>query len=160
MQSPPHKIVENTGISKKSARGWDDKSVSISLVILPNDFGDKDYFVLYEIEELFTRTEKGKPVTYEISHDHITNRGITKLLFTDFSSSEDNANNTIKVDLQFVEFIPATWSNSNKENPAGGSGKDGKDGKDGENSKDKKEDSLMDKVNNQYNKGFKLAGGK
>lgn len=141
---------DSTGISKKVMRGYDDKSISMSFVVLPNKDGGKNYEVLEKIENAFVKAENGKPVIYEIAHPHVLARGIKKLLFVDFSSSEDNGNNTLLANLQFTEFIPASWSAEKKGESSGGVKEEGKT---------KKTDDFKKEIESRFVDGFNSAGG-
>lgn len=133
---------DNTGVSKKVVSGYDDKTVNISLVILPTDEGLKNYNELKKIEEVFSNTKQGKPIIYTLILEHIQARNIDKLLFSKLSSSEDNKRNTINVELEFIEFVPAKWVNENKteQNTASQQGEE----KDKQNKSKEKENKFLE----------------
>lgn len=93
----------------KVMRGYKDKTVSISLKIIPTE--DKTvYDILEELEEIFKNEEDQTPKVYTLLNKHTVARGIDRVLFTSLSSSEDNTQESISVSLNFEEFVAAKYT--------------------------------------------------
>lgn len=94
--------------SRKVMRGYKDKTVSLSLKILPTE--DKTvYDILEELENSFQDKVDNTPKVMTITNKHIIARGIDEVLFTGLTSSEDNSTETLNVSLNFEEFISAKY---------------------------------------------------
>ncbi len=94
---------------RKVMRGYKDKTVSLTLRILPTD--EKTvYEILEEIENLFQDKEDNIPKVMVLYNYHTMARGIDEVLLTGMSSSEDNSTNTLDVTLKFEEFISANYT--------------------------------------------------
>ncbi len=110
-----------SGVSKKICRGFDDKTISISIRLFNDEnivFGDgykSAYDYLSELEEIFSKTEKDVPRVYKIISSHTEARKIKEVLFSRLESEESNEDDTISVMLEFTEFIPAKYKNISKE---------------------------------------------
>ena len=115
----------SAGEPLKTMRGFKDKTVSMSLRLLPipKDVSDSvksvtsgafakeiaiektPYQILEELEQVFRNKEDKTPKVMSITNFHTAARKINEVVFTSLSSSEDNATETITVTLNFEEFI-------------------------------------------------------
>lgn len=94
---------------RKVMRGFKDKTVSINLLILPQE--DKTvYEALEELERLFYGVNGGVPKVYNLINSHTAARNIGKVIFQSLSSFETNRDNTLEVSLTFEEFKAAGYS--------------------------------------------------
>ena len=102
-------IIDSTnsvsnGLSTKTLRGYKCKSVNMTLLLIST--AEKTvYQLLEELEEIFMDKIDKTPLVITLSNPHTDSRGITKVLFTGFSSSEDNTTETITITLNFEEFL-------------------------------------------------------
>lgn len=124
---------------QKLMRGYKDRAINITLKLLSvpksiNDVNTKKlsskeeiqnaintakffhteiekypYDILGELNQLFQNKEDGIPTVYRLFNRHTYARGIEQVLFTSFSSSEDNTTETLTVTLTFEEFIEARY---------------------------------------------------
>lgn len=94
---------------RKVMRGFKDKTVSINLLILPQE--DKTvYEALEELERLFYDVNSGVPKVYALINSHTAARNIAKVIFQGLSSFETNRDNALEVSLTFEEFKAAGYS--------------------------------------------------
>ncbi len=99
----------STTQSRKIMRGYKDKTVALTLRVVPSDFKTV-YEILEDIENLFQDKANDIPKVMMLSNPHTIARGIDEVLLTSVSSSEDNSTNTLNVTLNFEEFISAQYS--------------------------------------------------
>lgn len=100
----------------KVMSGYEDKSISISMVIIDDDRNDKDrYEILEEVEKMFMKKKDSLPEIYTILHPHIQARNIDEVLMKSLSSSEDNSLEVISIDMEFIEFEAASYQLETKE---------------------------------------------
>ncbi len=90
--------------TNKLMRGYKDKTVVVVLKIVPTTLLTA-YEQLEALEKIFQDTESDSPTVHMITNEHISNRGITHVIFTRLGSSEDNSDNTITATLTFEEFV-------------------------------------------------------
>lgn len=99
------------GASQKIMRGYKDRIISLSLIILPTE--EKTvYMILEELNKIFQNKEDNIPIVYTLFNYHTDARGIEKVLFTGLSSSEDNSTDTLTVTLTFEEFVEFSYHSS------------------------------------------------
>lgn len=99
---------EGNGAPQKTMRGYKDKVISMTLRIVPTE--EKSvYSLLEELEQLFMDKEDKVPKVMTLFNPHTLVRRIDEVVFTGFSSSEDNSTDTITVTLNFEEFIKAKF---------------------------------------------------
>ncbi|WP_113673498.1 hypothetical protein [Vallitalea guaymasensis] len=89
----------------KQAVGYENSTIKITLLLI-NTEGSSTYEQLAILQNAFKKTYQKKPVVYNIFNKHLSIRNITKVLFSKLNSSEDNKRDTIKVTLEFTEYIP------------------------------------------------------
>ena len=118
----------------KTMRGYKDKTISMSLKLLPvpkkaddmiqkteealsedelnelkTEIEKTPYQILEEIEQIFMNKEDKTPKVMTLFSPHILARRINEVVFTGLSSSEDNTTETITITLNFEEFISAKY---------------------------------------------------
>ncbi len=94
---------------QKVMRGYKDKSVSITLLIVEKE--DKTvYEILEEIENIFQDKEDNIPKVFTLFNKHTVARGIDEVVFTGLSSAEDNSTDTLALTLKFEEFVSARYT--------------------------------------------------
>ena len=118
-----------SGEVQKVMRGYKDKTISMTLKLLPipKDISDsalgfiKDAFakkvtiektsydILEELEQIFMNKEDQTPKVMTLVNHHTLARRIDEVVFIGLSSSEDNDTDTITVTLSFEEFISAKY---------------------------------------------------
>lgn len=99
--------VEIEGKSKKAKQisGYEDSTVTLTLK-LRNDTSSTPYDKLQEIQNVFKKSGQSTPVVYDIYNRHLKVRGITKVIFSKLTSSENNENDTMDVSCEFEEYSP------------------------------------------------------
>lgn len=99
-------ILAESG-SSKQPHGFKDATVTASLV-LPNDTNGTPYDKLQVIVRVFKQVDSSaRPFIYQIVNKHTAAWGIRDVVFQGLSSSEDDRDDTIHVQLTFVEYRPA-----------------------------------------------------
>jgi len=97
-----------SNLPRKVMRGYKDKTISLSLLLLPTD-NKTVYEHLEELELLFRDEKNNVPKVFNIVNPHTMARNIDKVIFTGLSSSENNENNMINVSITFEEFLSAHY---------------------------------------------------
>jgi len=97
-----------SNLPRKVMRGYNDKTVSLSLLLLPTD-NKSVYEHLEDLEILFRNEENHTPKVFNIVNPHTMARNIDTVIFTSLSSSESSENEMIEVSLSFEEFISAHY---------------------------------------------------
>jgi len=93
--------------TKKTAMGWMDADISISIVLTTDDDATC-YDRLREIDALFRGGDEGKkPQVYTVTNAHVRARGVDQVVFKGLSSNETNRDDTLRVTMDFVEYEPA-----------------------------------------------------
>lgn len=101
--------AQEDGLSgtKKTAMGWKDADISISMVLTTDDAATC-YDRLREIDALFRGGDEGKkPQVYTVTNAHVRARAIDQVVFKGLSSSETNNDDMLRVTMNFVEYEPA-----------------------------------------------------
>lgn len=88
--------------------GWNDSNILLQMDLTSDQYGKNCYEKLEIIDRIFKQTDKdGNPQIYQIVNRHALARGIHQVSFEKLKSSESDRNDTIKVTLEFKEYIPA-----------------------------------------------------
>lgn len=95
--------VEGKGKKPKQATGYEDCKVTIDLLLYDDEKKTK-IEKLESIQNIFRKKGQTKPNIYPIVNEHVTTRGISKVIFKDFSSRETNKKDEIQLTLNFVEY--------------------------------------------------------
>ncbi len=95
--------VEGKGKKPKQATGYEDCKVTIDLLLYDDEKKTK-LEKLESIQNLFRKKGQTKPTVYTIVSEHITTRGIDKVIFKDLNSRETNKKDEIQVSLNFLEY--------------------------------------------------------
>ncbi len=95
--------VEGKGKKPKQATGYEDCKVTIDIILYDDDKKSK-IEKLTSIQDLFRKKGQAKPNVYSIVNEHISTRGINKVIFKDLSSKETNKSDQIQVSLNFLEY--------------------------------------------------------
>lgn len=95
--------VEGTKKIPRQATGYEDYKVTVSLELGDSQEKTKEQ-KLSELENLFHPANKSKPIPYELINKHTQLRGIKKVIFKNLSSVSDSKNDSIIVNLEFVEY--------------------------------------------------------
>jgi hypothetical protein len=109
--------AEKSQEKKKVLSGWDDKTISIELVLIPDtedDDNDEKMIIdlqnqVTSLEYYFSNTENQLPIIYEVTNPLITARNIEKMLFKSLNTSFSTGAMKIMASLEFVEFQPAKY---------------------------------------------------
>lgn len=96
-----------------SITGTKNRSISITLQLLPTPKNETNFLTeiisineqIASLEKIFNKQSIDTPTPIQIKHEHIQARGINWIMFTGFSSSENNLTNIVIVTLQFEEYI-------------------------------------------------------
>lgn len=111
--------VEGKGKKPKQATGYEDCKITIDLTLYDDEKKTK-FDKLTDIQNLFRKKGQVKPNVYDIVNEHITNRGIGKVIFKDLSSRETNKKDELQVSLNFLEYeeikIKASTSKATSKN--------------------------------------------
>jgi hypothetical protein len=98
--------VDGQSGKSKTPQGWEDQTVSAVLVLVTDDAGDC-YDKLAQLAPFFRQPdEKANPQIYALTNRHSQTRGIRKVVFDRFESSESSTSDTIRVTLGFTEHRP------------------------------------------------------
>lgn len=113
--------VEVEGMKKKPKQinGYADAVIKINLV-LQNDDQSSPYKKLEALQNIFKKPGQDKPTVYDIYNRHTQLRGITKVIFKNLSTVEDNSLDIIKASCEFVEFSPISIQYQNSANATTG----------------------------------------
>ncbi len=95
--------IEGKGKKPKQATGYEDCKITIELLLFDDDKKTK-LDKLASIQNLFRKSGQTKPTVYSIVNDHITKRGVNKVIFKDLSSRETSKKDVIEVSLNFLEY--------------------------------------------------------
>lgn len=95
--------VEGKGKKPKQATGYEDCKITIDLILYDDEKKTK-FEKLTTIQNLFRKKGQAKPNVYKIVNQHITGRGVDKVIFKDLSSRETSKNNELQVSLNFLEY--------------------------------------------------------
>lgn len=94
------------GGKRKQVLGFEDPAVTLRLRLLDDSAGTA-YQKLRVLVGLFRGKDKaGKPVAYRIVNKHLALWGVQQVLFKRLRSSEDNMDDTLRADLEFVAHAP------------------------------------------------------
>ncbi|SFB88585.1 hypothetical protein SAMN02745150_01193 [Brevinema andersonii] len=99
---------EGNQTPRKVMRGFQDKKVSLRLLLLPTE-NTTVYEALEELETLFHDANSGVPKVYTLINKHTMARNIGKVIFQSLSSSENNQGESMEILLNFEEFTPASY---------------------------------------------------
>lgn len=98
--------VDGASGKSKTPQGWEDQTVSATLVLLTDDESDC-YEKLARLAPFFrTPDEKANPQIYTLVNRQTGTRGIRQVVFDSLKSSENNRSDTITVTLGFTEHRP------------------------------------------------------
>lgn len=106
--------------ARKQVTGYEDATVSITLLLYSDD-EETCFDKLRKIQSVFRRTDRSaKPEVMRLLNEHTEARGIDKVLFVDFRSSDTNENDLIEATLELEEYIPVipVTKESRAERPA------------------------------------------
>ena len=96
--------VEGRTTKPKQAIGYEDAKINVELILYDGPFLSK-YQKLSIIQNIFKKPGQTKPEVYEIVNEHTATRGITKILFKNLVSKEQNNNEQLSVVIEFWEYI-------------------------------------------------------
>lgn len=92
--------------AKRQIVGYDDQEIELELLLTTGP-EQSSYDKLAVLSKLFYSIDRSSaPKVYTILHPHTTARGISQVTFAGMDSEEDNSRDTIRVNLDFVEFNP------------------------------------------------------
>lgn len=98
------RVASRSGATKLP-RGWADAQLTVS-VRLPTDT-TSCYDKLAAFERAFKRSgDDARPLIYSLVNRHAQARGVTRVLFSELTSSDSNVDDTIVAQLAFVEWRP------------------------------------------------------
>lgn len=98
-------VLSESGTSKQP-HGFKDASIGIALR-LQNDDNSTPYDKLQVIVRVFQKVDaSARPFIYRIVNQHTAIWGIKDVVFQGLTSSEDNQDDTIRVQLSFTEYRP------------------------------------------------------
>lgn len=98
--------VDKTSGKKKTPQGWEDTSISITL-LLPTDDQGSCYDKLQTINGYFRQTDgSAKPAIFTVANRHMQARGVRQVVFSRLESSETSSSDEIQAQLAFTEHNP------------------------------------------------------
>jgi hypothetical protein len=99
--------VEGSSAKPKQAVGYEDAKILFELILDDSPEQTKlDKLTL--IQNLFKKPAQAKPVVYEIVNEHTAIRGVSKVIFKDLTTKEQNKKSEVLVSIEFWEYIPIT----------------------------------------------------
>lgn len=99
--------VEGKTAKPKQATGYEDAKIIIEIALEDSENKTKEE-KLKEIQSLFKSSGQKLPKVYEIVNEHTSIRGISKVVFKNFTSKETNKKTELSVSLEFWEYIAST----------------------------------------------------
>lgn len=99
--------VEGRSTKPKQATGYEDAKITVELILYDGPELTK-LQKLEIIQNLFKKNGQEKPIIYEIVNEHTAARGITKVLFKNLTTKEQNKKDELSVMIEFWEYIPIT----------------------------------------------------
>lgn len=98
--------VDGTSGKSKTPMGWEDHTVTIS-VVLPTDDESDCYDKLEVLAGYFKQPDaKANPQIYSLANRHTQGRGIRQIVFDRLQTMENNQDDTITANLAFTEHNP------------------------------------------------------
>jgi len=99
---------DNMSGKSKTALGWEDAGITLTLDLLCDKDGDC-YAKLLSINKIFKgATRKNTtPKIYTVSGRHLNSRGIARVVFDGLDSTETDDDDVIQAQLTFTEHLPA-----------------------------------------------------
>lgn len=101
--------VEGKSKKPKQVMGYEDAKVSIEIVLEDSPKQTK-YDKLAVIQKVFRSSGQSKPTIYTLTNKHTAIRGISRVLFKDFTTKENNKKSELSVSLEFWEYHAITVS--------------------------------------------------
>lgn len=99
--------VEGKTAKPKQAVGYEDAKITLELTLEDGPTQTK-LQKLAVIQNLFRKPGQTKPIVYDIVNEHTAARGVTKVIFKDLTTKEQNRKNEMSVMIEFWEYIPMT----------------------------------------------------
>ena len=98
--------VDGGSGKKKAPQGWEDCDITFSL-ILTNDEDSSCYDKLRKLSEMFNAPDdKANPKVMAVTNRHLLARGVRRVVFSRFDSTEADRTDEITVSLGFAEHNP------------------------------------------------------
>ncbi|MGL5955349.1 MAG: hypothetical protein ACRC0X_01900 [Brevinema sp.] len=103
-------VLGNTDLSVTEP--YQDKTISIELILQDTQEISDVYEILAQLEALFKKEETTEPIKYNVYNPHLNNRKINTITFQSLRSEEDSSTDTIHVTLIFEEYSPISKEES------------------------------------------------
>lgn len=144
---------EGGSASQKIVRGWGDKTVSLSYLLLDDEkeTGETANQKLTRLEKLFMKHRDGVPDIYTLTNEHIQARNVSEVIFGKLSSSRSLGK--CAVSLSFCEYLAPQGVN----NTAGSGGSNDSNSNDNSNSNTNDSDDFVKEQENMWTQGFKKS---
>ena len=98
--------VDGASGKSKTPQGWEDQTVSATLVLLTDETSDC-YEKLAQLSPFFRKPDdKANPQIYALVNRHAQSRAIRQIIFDRLQSSETSSSDVIQVTLGFTEHRP------------------------------------------------------
>ncbi|EES73443.1 hypothetical protein POTG_01738 [Paenibacillus sp. oral taxon 786 str. D14] len=97
--------VEGKTQKPKQAIGYEDAKITLELVLEDGPQQTK-LEKLAVIQNLFKKPGQQKPVVHDFVHAHTAVRGISKVIFKNLTTKEQNKKSELAVTIEFWEYIP------------------------------------------------------
>jgi hypothetical protein len=97
--------IKGKGAKPKQATGYQDSKIYLQLNLLPDDTHSV-YDKLKVIQDIFRRTNQNKPDVLPVVNEHVNARGITKVIFKDYTTTENSGKDILTATLEFWEHVP------------------------------------------------------
>lgn len=99
--------VEGKTEKPKQATGYEDAKVNMELILYDGPILSKIQ-KLQVIQNLFRKSGQTKPIVYEIVNEHTSARGVTKVIFKNLTTKEQNKNDELSVTIEFWQYVAMT----------------------------------------------------
>ena len=98
--------VDGGSGKKKTPQGWEDCEIAVSL-ILTNDEDSSCYDKLQKLSEMFNAPDdKANPKVMAVTNRHLLARGVRRVVFSRFDTTEADSTDEIMASLGFAEHNP------------------------------------------------------
>lgn len=99
--------VEGKTEKPKQATGYEDAKVNMELILYDGPTLSKVQ-KLQVIQNLFRKSGQSMPIVYEIINEHTAARGVTKVIFKNLTTKEQNKNDELLVTIEFWQYVAIT----------------------------------------------------
>lgn len=105
--------VEGSDSKPKQATGYEDAKINIEIILEDSPSKTKEE-KLIDIQNMFKKSGQSKPEVHEIVSTMTSLRNISRIIFKNLTSKEQNTKGYLTVTLEFWEYAPVSIKVSKK----------------------------------------------